>query len=194
MAWIRIDQTETELKDESEVRAFLDRYNIRYERWPLEDRVSPDASPEEILEAYAPEIERLKEAGGYTTADVVAITPETPGLRELIVKFGQEHTHSEDEIRFTLQGSGVFYINPETDPVFAIYVEAGDLLGVPAGARHWFLLCEDHRIRCIRLFQDPSGWIAHYVDNPTHSTFMPVCWGPQYVPPETIDRKKLSLE
>lgn len=191
MAWIRIDAEGRELRDEVEVRDFLAGHGIQFERWELEDRVSPEASNEEILAAYQPEIERLKQAGGYTTADVVAITPETPGIDELIVKFGQEHTHSEDEVRFTIKGSGVFYIRPDTGPVFGLYVEAGDLVSVPAGVRHWFLLCDDHQIRCIRLFQDPAGWIAHYTDNPVHEGYMPVCWGPAYIPPKTIDTKKV---
>jgi 1,2-dihydroxy-3-keto-5-methylthiopentene dioxygenase len=40
--------------------------------------------------------------------------------------------------------------------VFAIKVEAGDLIRVPKGTHHRFDLCSD-RIRAIRLFQDVSG-------------------------------------
>ncbi len=191
MAWIRIDDQGTELKDDTEVRQFLSQNGIRYDRWELEQRVAPDADESDILAAYAPEIDRLKAEGGYTTADVIEITPQTPNIDELIVKFGQEHTHSEDEIRFTLKGNGVFYIRPENGPVFGIYVEAGDLLGVPAGARHWFLLCDNHEIRCVRLFQDPAGWVAHYTDDPVHSGYAPVCWGPTYIQPKTVDPKKV---
>ncbi len=191
MAWIRVDSEGRELRDEAEVRQFLSGYGITFERWGLEDRVSQDATNEEILAAYQPEIDRLKEAGGYTTADVVAITPQTPGLDELIVKFGQEHTHSDDEVRFTIKGQGVFYIHPDSAPVFGVYVGAGDLISVPAGVKHWFLLCDDHEIRCIRLFQDPAGWIAHYADEPIHDGYMPVCWGPAYIPPATVNTKKV---
>ena len=84
----------------------------------------------------------------------------------MLAKFSQEHTHSEDEVRFTVQGSGVFHIHPPEGPVFGVQVESGDLINVPAGTRHWFDLCEDRTIRCIRLFLDPAGWAPHYVDDP----------------------------
>ena len=32
----------------------------------------------------------------------------------------KEHTHSEDEVRFTVKGGGVFHIHPQSGPVFAI--------------------------------------------------------------------------
>ena len=38
--------------------------------------------------------------------------------------------------------------------MFAIEVEAGDLIRVPKGTHHWFDLCADRRIRAIRLFQE----------------------------------------
>ena len=49
--------------------------------------------------------------------------------------------------------------------MFAIEVEAGDLIRVPRGTQHWFDLCGDRRIRAIRLFQDQSGWTPHYTQS-----------------------------
>ena len=54
---------------------------------------------------------------------------------------------------------------------------------MPAGLRHWFNLCDDRTIRCIRLFQDPSGWVAHYVDGGVDGNYTPLCWGPNYIQP-----------
>ena len=64
--------------------------------------------------------------------------------------------------------------------MFAIEVEAGDLIRVPRGTHHWFDLCGDRRIRAIRLFQDPSGWTPHYTDSGIDRDFQPVCFGPAY--------------
>jgi 1,2-dihydroxy-3-keto-5-methylthiopentene dioxygenase len=61
--------------------------------------------------------------------------------------------------------------------VLAIEVEAGDLIRVPRGTRHWFNLCADRRIRAIRLFQDTSGWAPHYTDSHVDEQFLPVCFG-----------------
>jgi 1,2-dihydroxy-3-keto-5-methylthiopentene dioxygenase len=66
--------------------------------------------------------------------------------------------------------------------VFAIQLDAGDWINVPAGTRHWFDLCAERTIRAIRLFKDPSGWAPRYVDGPVHSGYAPVCWGPSYLP------------
>ena len=183
MARITIPDENRQLEETDQIEAFLKPFGIRYERWDVEGRIEADASNEEILEAYAPEVDRLKGAGGFVTADVIHVTPETPGLEAILKKFKQEHTHSEDEVRFVVKGSGVFHIHPEEGPVFGIQVDAGDLINVPAGVRHWFNLCDDHTIRCIRLFRDPAGWVAHYVDNGVDGNYTPLCWGPNYIQP-----------
>jgi 1,2-dihydroxy-3-keto-5-methylthiopentene dioxygenase len=182
MAAIFITDENRRIDDPAQLRAYLAPYGIHHERWPLGDRVDPAASPEEILAAYAPEIERLKERGGYTTADVVNVTPLTPGLEAMLDRFRSEHTHSEDEVRFILKGRGLFFIHPKSGPVFSLQVEEGDLINVPAGTQHWFDLCADRTIRAIRLFQDKSGWTPHYVEQGVHGRYAPVCWGPSYLP------------
>ena len=181
MARIRVQDENREITDHQEIREFLKPFGIMYEKWDVEGRVGPEATNEEILDAYAPEIERLKEQGGFVTADVINVTPETPGLDGMLAKFNKEHTHSEDEVRFTIKGSGLFHIHPDNASVFAIQVESGDLISVPTGTQHWFDLCDDRTIRCIRLFEDTSGWTPHYVDNPVHANYTPVCMGPAYL-------------
>lgn len=181
MATVRIPDEGRTISGDDNVRDFLAGHGLRYERWPLEDRVDPSAAPDDILAAYAPEIERLKVEGGYVTADVINITPETPNLDALLQKYSKEHTHSEDEVRFILKGQGLFHIHPDNGPVFGITVEAGDLISVPVNTKHWFDLCASKTIRAIRLFQDMTGWTPHYTELATHSRYEPVCWGPAYI-------------
>ncbi len=183
MASISIPDENRTLNDPHEIRAFLEPFGIWYEKWDVASRIGEDATNEAILAGFAPEIERLKERGQFVTADVINVTPETPGLDEMLAKFSKEHTHSEDEVRFTVKGRGIFHIHPENGPVFGVLVESGDLINVPAGTQHWFNLCDDRSIRCIRLFQDPAGWAPHYVDNPVDEKYSAVCWGPDYLPP-----------
>jgi 1,2-dihydroxy-3-keto-5-methylthiopentene dioxygenase len=183
MARIRIQDENREITDADAIRSFLEPFGIWYEQWPVEGRIDGDASSDEILAAYAPEVERLKARGGFVTADVINVSPDTPNLDAMLAKFSKEHTHSEDEVRFTVKGSGVFHIHPENGPVFAVQVEAGDLINVPCGTRHWFDLCSDRQIRCIRLFQDPSGWTPHYLENGVHARYEPLCLGPAYIAP-----------
>jgi 1,2-dihydroxy-3-keto-5-methylthiopentene dioxygenase len=165
----------------AEVTAFLGRYGIDYERWVPAQSVAADAPAEAILAAYAREIATLKARGGYVTADVIDVTAETPNLDMMLAKFSREHWHDEDEVRFIIEGRGLFHVHPPDGPVFAIEVEAGDLIRVPRGTHHWFDLCGERRIRAIRLFQDTSGWTPHYTDTGIDKGFEPVCFGPSYM-------------
>jgi 1,2-dihydroxy-3-keto-5-methylthiopentene dioxygenase len=86
-------------------------------------------------------------------------------------------------VRFIIEGRGLFHIHPREGNVISITVEAGDLLRVPRGTWHWFDLCQEKRIRAIRLFQDISGWTPHYTESGTDRQYDPVCFGPAYLPP-----------
>jgi 1,2-dihydroxy-3-keto-5-methylthiopentene dioxygenase len=182
MATITIPKEDRRIDDMEAIREFLRPYGIWYERWQVEDRVDPDASSDEIHAAYAPEVARLMQQGGYVTADVINVAPDVPGLQEMLDRFNKEHTHSEDEVRFIVKGRGVFHIHGADGRVFAIEVEGGDLINVPKGTQHWFDLCADRTIRAIRLFQDKSGWTPQYIDGGVHAGYAPLCWGPNYLP------------
>ncbi len=185
MAIVRIPDERKTLHDAEAIRRHLASIGIGYERWEAAREVAHDAPQEEILAAYAEEIERLKRSGGYVTADVIDVRPETPGLDAMLAKFNREHWHDEDEVRFVVRGRGIFHIHPENGPVTAIEVEPGDLLSVPRGTRHWFGLCADRDIRAIRLFQDASGWTPHYTESGADAGYQPMCLGPAYVPVQT---------
>jgi len=181
MASISIPDENRTLDTAEEIQAFLEPFGIWYEKWDVEGRISEDATNEDILNAYAPEIDRLKERGGFVTADVINVSAETPNLDAMLEKFNKEHTHDEDEVRFTVEGRGIFHIHPENGPVFAVLVESGDLINVPRDTQHWFNLCGDRHIRCIRLFEDPSGWTPHYMEEGVHVKYSPLCWGPDFI-------------
>ena len=193
MATITIADQQLRITERAEIEAFLAPYGIWFDYWDVDGRVGPEATNEEILAAYQPELQRLIARGGYVTADVINVTPQTPGLDQMLNKFNKEHTHSEDEVRFTVRGGGVFHIHPDNGPVFAIQVESGDLINVPAGTKHWFDLCNDRTIRCIRLFLDPSGWTPEYTQSGVDQGYAPVCWGPQYVTPDAAAEIKREL-
>jgi 1,2-dihydroxy-3-keto-5-methylthiopentene dioxygenase len=177
MALVTILNEDKILRTTDEITSGLKSFGIDYERWIPAHPIAPDAPAEEILRAYSREIEQLKTRGGYVTADVIDVNPNTPGLDEMLAKFSREHWHDEDEVRFTIAGHGLFHIHTTAGPVLAIEVEAGDLLRVPRGTLHWFNLCGDRRIRAIRLFQDTAGWTPQYTDSRVDETFLPVCLG-----------------
>lgn len=184
MAVVRIPDENRTLREFGEVKAHLASIGIDYEHWPAKSDVRGDASTEQILTIYRDEVEQLKKRGGYVTADVIDVTPATPNLEPMLAKFSREHWHDEDEVRFIIEGRGLFHIHPQQGPTTAIEVEAGDLIRVPRGTWHWFDLCGERRIRAIRLFQDTSGWTPHYTDSGVDRDYQPVCLGPAYIPPQ----------
>jgi 1,2-dihydroxy-3-keto-5-methylthiopentene dioxygenase len=104
----------------------------------------------------------FKDGQGYVQQDEVALRPDNPRLDEICAKFLDEHCHDEDEVRFVLDGAGIFDIRSRDDRWMRVEVEAGDLIVVPAGRWHRFLLTGARSIRAVRLFKDAAGWVPHY--------------------------------
>jgi 1,2-dihydroxy-3-keto-5-methylthiopentene dioxygenase len=185
MAVVRIPDEKRTLTDFDAVRDYLAGIGIEHERWQTNAVLPRDATPDQVLNAYSAEIDRLKRRGGYATADVIDISADTPGLDAMLARFNIEHSHDEDEVRFILAGRGLFHVHPKQGPVVAIEVGAGDLIRVPRGTLHWFDLCGDRRIRAIRLFQDTAGWTPLYTNSGVDRNFEPVCLGPAYIRPQS---------
>lgn len=113
-------------------------------------------------EQYQVGLDELRAKRGYVEQDIVELRPETPNLETICAKFVDEHIHDDDEVRFVLDGEGVFDIRSLGDRWMRITVEKGDLIVVPANRNHRFMLTEKKNIRCVRLFKDASGWVPHY--------------------------------
>jgi 1,2-dihydroxy-3-keto-5-methylthiopentene dioxygenase len=181
MAVLRFPDHNEKIDTEPEIRSALGALGIDYERWSL-DRVPADSSAETVLAAYSDEIDAMKRRGGYVTADVIDVTPGTPGLDAMLARFDKEHTHSEDEVRFILAGRGIFFLHLN-GRVVSVEVGPGDMLRVPRGTTHWFTLCDDRRIRAVRWFQQTEGWTPHYTGSGVDQGYQPICFGPAYVGP-----------
>ncbi len=182
MAIVNIPDKSIRLIGIQAITYYLATIGLDYEHWEIVNDAVADASDEEILDVYSNEIEKLKAKGGYVTADIINVTPATPGLDEMLNKFNKEHWHDEDEVRFIVKGHGLFHIVPNGGDVISIEMEAGDLIRVPRGTLHWFNLCGDRTVRAIRLFQDPSGWTPHYTGSGVDSRYQPLCFGGSYFP------------
>jgi 1,2-dihydroxy-3-keto-5-methylthiopentene dioxygenase len=76
-------------------------------------------------------------------------------------KFLDEHRHTEDEVRFFVEGSGAFYLHLGAQ-VHQVICVRGDLISVPANAPHWFDMGPDPAFTAIRFFNNPDGWVAQY--------------------------------
>lgn len=153
------------VEDHAAIRDLLAAQGITLERWVADAELPEDAGDAAILEAYAGPVARLKAEGGYRSLDVIRVTPDHPARAELRAKFLAEHVHDDDEVRFFVEGSGLFYIRAG-GTVHALECTAGDLILLPAGTVHWFDTGAAPRFAAIRLFTTPDGWVARFTGDP----------------------------
>ena len=152
------------------IRSEVQAAGATIERWQASHPFADGATSDVILAAYASEIDKLKAARGYASADVISIRPGNPNWAELRQKFLQEHIHDEDEVRFFVSGSGAFYLHID-ERIYQVIGEKDDLLSVPAGTKHWFDGGPDGNFTCIRLFTRQDGWIAHFTGSQISQEF-----------------------
>jgi 1,2-dihydroxy-3-keto-5-methylthiopentene dioxygenase len=108
------------------------------------------------------EIARIRSSRGYVDQDEISLSKETPNLDAICAKFDKEHFHTLDEVRFVVDGEGIFDVRDASDQWVRIEVDAGDLIIIPANKYHRFYLTSAKTIRCVRLFLNNEGWAPLY--------------------------------
>jgi len=157
----RPDGPLAEHDDGPSIAEALAAVGVRFERWHTHPEIAAGASQDDVLEAYKTEIDDLMASEGYRSCDVVSMAPDNPQRTVMRRKFLDEHTHAEDEVRFFVDGRGLFTLHIE-DEIFEVLCERGDLISVPAGTRHWFDMGPEPQFVAIRLFTNPDGWVAEF--------------------------------
>jgi 1,2-dihydroxy-3-keto-5-methylthiopentene dioxygenase len=163
-------EPELDTTDGSEIARALQAIHVRFERWEAARDFPRSADDQSVMEAYRMDIDRLKAECGYLSVDVVRCLPDNPNRQELRRKFLEEHTHDDDEVRFFVEGAGVFYLRAG-GKVYMTLCERGDLISVPAGTRHWFDMGPAPYFTAIRLFITPQGWVAKFTGDPIARRF-----------------------
>jgi 1,2-dihydroxy-3-keto-5-methylthiopentene dioxygenase len=158
------------IRDIGDIDVRLAALGVTFERWAAEQELPADAGQDAVLAAYAQPVERLKALYGFQSADVISVGPQHPQKEQLRAKFLSEHTHSDFEVRFFVEGRGLFYLHPD-ERVYAVLCERGDLISVPAGVKHWFDMGAHPALKCIRLFTTPEGWVADFTGSAIADTF-----------------------
>jgi len=180
----RPDITVLRTRDADAIADALAGLGIAFRRWELSTGAGATAnlaaavsamSAEDLLAAYREEIDELCAAQGLRLVDVARLHPEdTDAWRERAAAaretFLAEHRHDEDEVRFFASGTGCFYLRL-AGRVHAMVCEAGDLLSVPAGTRHWFDMGSRPDFAAIRFFQKEDGWVGDFTGDPIASRF-----------------------
>ncbi|QNJ28398.1 acireductone dioxygenase [Synechococcus sp. A15-24] len=147
--------------DPASIQAELADRGIGFEQWPAAHDLPPDADQSTILATYSTEVARVQRDSGYQTVDAIRMTPDHPEREVLRNKFLSEHTHAEDEVRFFVEGQGLFFLHINQE-VLVTLCERGDLISVPAGTRHWFDMGPTPSFCALRFFNNSAGWVATF--------------------------------
>ena len=158
----------TETPDE--IQAELSQRGIGFEQWPALLELPLEADQAWILKAYANDIARVKRDGDYATVDAIRMTPDHPDRAALRSKFLDEHTHAEDEVRFFVEGRGLFCLHLGEEVLLTL-CERGDLIRVPAGTKHWFDMGSRPAFSALRWFNNTVGWVATFTGNKISERF-----------------------
>jgi 1,2-dihydroxy-3-keto-5-methylthiopentene dioxygenase len=119
-----------------------------------------------VLKAHDHHFKRLAHESGYQTRDLIVIHPDVPNLDAMLARFEKSHTHAEDEVRYIVDGDGVFgFTRPDGSQV-ELLVEPTEYVNVPVGTEHWFHLTGRRRIKAIRYFTNQTGWTPEYTGTP----------------------------
>lgn len=147
---------------------------IRFEQWQATAPVKAGDSSDQVMAAYKPDIDQLVAEEGYQTVDVISLDASNPEVEakvpELRQKFLSEHRHSEDEVRFFVDGQGLFSLHLQ-DKVYEVLCQKGDLISVPANTPHWFDMGPKPSFVAIRFFNNTEGWVANYTGSPIAESF-----------------------
>jgi 1,2-dihydroxy-3-keto-5-methylthiopentene dioxygenase len=176
MAILNIPDRAFSTPDPNFIRTFLNDRGIWFDQWEASEQLAVEADQETVLAAYSHVLQPFMQKNGYHTADVININATTPNYEALRQKFLSEHRHTEDEVRFFVDGKGAFWFNLDngTDPVFNVVCEAGDLISVPANTRHWFDAGKENPfVKAIRIFIDQAGWVPHYTESGVDAQYNP---------------------
>lgn len=153
----------------------LSNAGIRFEQWQTSSIIKAGDSPETVLAAYKSDVDKLIAEQGYQTVDVISLDATNNSevqakVPELRAKFLSEHRHSEDEVRFFVDGQGLFSLHLG-DKVYEVLCQKGDLISVPANTPHWFDMGPKPKFVAIRFFNNTEGWVAHFTGSTIADSF-----------------------
>lgn len=154
-------EQQLQTKDALWIAHQLQAVGVRFEQWQPDAPVKAGDTQDAILNAYSKDVGRIVAEQGFVTVDAISIDSNNPNKDALRQKFLSEHIHTEDEVRFFVDGCGLFYLHIG-ERVYSILCEKGDLLSVPANTQHWFDLGPMPDLAAIRFFNNPEGWVAQY--------------------------------
>lgn len=169
MARLKLDDG-TEIADLSAIQPALAPLGVQVKHWPTSEQVADllerpalsDDDKERVLASHDRYFEQLQREAGYQSRDLIVLHADIPNLSAALAKFGPAHTHDDDEVRYIVDGEGVFGFTFPDGRQAELLVQAGEYINVPADTEHWFHLTERQRIKAVRYFSGTEGWVPRY--------------------------------
>ena len=158
------------IRDYSDIARRLDSVGVLIERWEAGQKLTVDAQSDEVKTAYKDSIDRLNEKYGFKSIDVVSLRPDNPKREDMRKMFLTEHFHRDFEIRFFIDGRGLFYLHIQ-GKIYCVLCEKEDLISVPANTTHWFDMGTAPSFKAIRLFTTENGWVAEFTGSDISTKF-----------------------
>lgn len=150
----------------------LSSLGVQLSHWPIEPSIQTilqktaldDREKQRVLEGCDGYFQQLKNRLGYQSCDLIVLHDKVDGLDTILAKFDKTHTHDDDEVRYIVDGEGIFgFTRPDGSQV-ELKVMGGDYINVPQNTEHWFYLTTTKRIKAVRYFTTMEGWIPVYTN------------------------------
>ncbi|KAJ6811939.1 1,2-dihydroxy-3-keto-5-methylthiopentene dioxygenase 2-like [Iris pallida] len=108
------------------------------------------------------DLKKIREARGYSYMDICEVCPEKlPNYEAKIKSFFEEHLHTDEEIRYCLEGSGYFDVRDRDERWIRVALKKGGMIVLPAGIYHRFTLDSSNYIKALRLFVGEPVWTPY---------------------------------
>lgn len=162
------------ITDMPSIHKTLAPIHVRISTWPIQHNVEQllrkpqlnEYEKETVAQAHDIYFHPLQKKEGYQHRDLIVLHPEIPNLDALLDKFARIHTHDDDEVRYIIDGEGIFGFVFPNDEQLLLTVEAGEFIHVPKNTEHWFILTAQKRIKALRYFTSTQGWTPNYTNRP----------------------------
>ncbi|CAN0019280.1 unnamed protein product, partial [Ectocarpus sp. 13 AM-2016] len=107
-----------------------------------------------------PALEKIRQDRGYSYQDIITVSPDKlANYEDKIKSFFEEHMHTDEEIRYVLEGSAsVGTVRCKDEVPLFWEASGGDMITLPAGIYHRFTLDDTNYIKAMRLFVGEPVW------------------------------------